>query len=298
LPPVTTAVLPAIENSPLISIRRIYETHWGVRVVAVLLVCVAAMAACARETDSGVGVPIRVVFNHDGEVVEPPTASVAPRWTHKQALAAVTHEFPDGTTQVWFGSYQGKPAWLAITESTAIAIPGTHTAGRGYTFGVYADGETPLHLLGGQIVARGKPPVVNAAPARRTYDGRLHVTFVTAGPGAIGATPSRWMVEPAPAGVHPIQARAVAGERAHTAVVNLVDANTRVYFGLFTGIDNAGASHAKTPAWLVVGSHLRLLSEGPGSLPDYGYGVTAFSDDLTQPWVSDRLQLVQRPFAY
>ncbi|HVV37080.1 MAG TPA: hypothetical protein VHC63_10795 [Acidimicrobiales bacterium] len=256
------------------------------RVVAVLLVCVAAMAACARETDSGVGVPIRVVFNHDGEVVEPPIASVARRWTHKQALAAVTHEFPDGTTQVWFGSYQGKPAWLAITVA------------RGYTFGVYADGETPLHLLSGQIVARGKPPVVNAAPARRTYDGRLHVTFVTAGPGAIGATPSRWMVEPAPARVHPIQARAVAEQRAHTAVVNLVDANTRVYFGLFTGIDNAGGSHAKTPAWLVIGSHLRLLSEGPGSPPDYGYGVTAFSDDLTQPWVSGRIQLVQRPFAY
>jgi hypothetical protein len=64
-----------------------------------------------------------------------------------------------------------------------------------------------------------------------------------------------------------------------------------VYFGLFTGIDSTGGAHDRAPAWLVVGTHIRIGST-------YQYGVVAFSDDLTQPWVSPRFTQAAKPVAY
>ena len=105
------------------------------------------------------------------------------------------------------------------------------------------------------------------------------------------------MVEPAPASLHPQLSRADAQARAQTPGVNL-GATTQVYFGLFSGQDRAGGAHSQAPAWLVVGSHVRLEGVSRGNRPVYGYGLTVFTDDLTQPWVATRFQRMQRPAVY
>ena len=116
---------------------------------------------------------------------------------------------------------------------------------------------------------------------RREYTGRLHVTY----------TNSVWQVAVAPADTKPRQSVADAERRAHSAAAELGGKLTRVYFGLFTGPDGGGGVHDNTPAWLVVGTHIKVGKT-------YQYGVIAFSDDLTQPWVSTRLTTAAKPVVY
>lgn len=229
-----------------------------------------------------------------------PEGSAAPRWSHKQALAVITKGDPDGgKTHAWFGYYQGHPGWLAITNDAHLAIPGgaASVPARGHRIAAVADGEVPVREFV-EVDAAGKAPPPNIAPHRTKYNARLHVTYITPGAAEVASTPGKWMVEPAPRSAKPGMSAAAARTRSHATVVDQVDArSTRVYFGLFTGRDLAGAVRAKAPAWLVVGRRVRVNSQAPGSTPEFAYAVTAFSDDLTQPWVSGRL-LVRRPFVF
>ena len=113
------------------------------------------------------------------------------------------------------------------------------------------------------------------------YNGRLHVEYANA----------IWSVAPAPATTRPVQSRVEAERRAHSSAAELGGKSTRVYFGLFTGTDNEKGAHANTPAWLVVATHVKVDN-------GYQYGVIAFSDDLTQPWVSQRLTTAAKPDVY
>jgi len=94
-------------------------------------IAVAMLTACSTDTTP----TISVVFNHSGEVIEPPLDGVRRVWTHKHALAAITKGQLDGRTRVWFGSYQGQPAWLAVTDNASVAIPGPPPAGGGKGIG-------------------------------------------------------------------------------------------------------------------------------------------------------------------
>jgi hypothetical protein len=231
-----------------------------------------------------------VVFNHNGEIVEPPPEGAAAKWSAHEAKSVITSRSPEGRTRVWFGSYHGGAAWLAITDGTR----------RGYRFGVFADGESPAHLLSGSISGRGAAPAVNAAPQPRKYNGRLHVTFVTRSGGAVGGSLAKWMMEPAP-WAHPRQSIDEATRRSEGTSADPGGTSKRVYFGLFTGLDNTGAMHVRTKAWVVLARHVRLVAYGPtkNRTPQFGYGVTAFSDDLTQPWVTGQLSSAgQPPLAY
>jgi hypothetical protein len=132
----------------------------------------------------------------------------------------------------------------------------------------------------------------NDAPvAEPAYDGRLHVTFVTPGAGSVASTRTKWQVEPAPTTSLPIEQRTEAARRSHSSAVELGGTSTRVYFGLFTGLDAAGGAHVQTPAWLVIARNVPV-----GKTKQFG--VIAFSDDLTQPWVSSRLTSAAKPVAY
>jgi hypothetical protein len=250
------------------------------RRVVLAVVAFLMLVACNHSEAPAV---LTLVYNHFGFVMEPaPVGSAPPRWSHKQALAAITKGDPDGDkTRTWFGYYQGHPAWLAITNNALLAIPappGAPVPARGHRIAVFADGETPVREIT-EVDGAGIAPVPNIAPRRAPYDGRLHLTYITAGAAEVAATTSKWMVEPAPKDVRPTLSVEDAIKRSRAASVNQVDAKaTRVYFGLFTGLDSLGGLHAKTPGWLVV-----------GTLPEFGYAVTAFSDDLTQPWVSRRV---------
>jgi hypothetical protein len=116
---------------------------------------------------------------------------------------------------------------------------------------------------------------------QHTYTGRLHVAY---------ANPL-WRVSPAPATTRPVQSRAEAERRAHSSAAELGGTSTRVYFGLFSGPDSGDSPHDNTPAWLVVATHVKVGKT-------YQYGVIAFSDDLTQPWVSQRLTTAAEPAVY
>jgi len=271
------------------------------RSLALVALLLAALSACSANNKTQL---LTTIYNHRGFTMEPaPLGSPPPKWSQSDALATIRKGDPDGSkTHAWFGYYQGKPAWLAITNGAQLAIPapaGASVPTRGFRLAVFADGVIPAQLLT-EVDAAGTAPRPNVLPPRpKRYDGRLHVTYITPGVAQVAATPQKWMIEPAPRRTRPLMARVDAEARSHAIGVNQVDArSTRVYFGLFTGQDVPGAVHGRTPAWLVVGTHLRILSEGPGKLPQFGYGVTAFSDDITQPWVSGRVQLVEPPLAY
>jgi hypothetical protein len=113
------------------------------------------------------------------------------------------------------------------------------------------------------------------------YTGRLHVAYENA----------LWRLAPAAAGTKARQSTGEAERRAHAPAAELGGSSVRVYFGLFSGLDADGGAHDDTPAWLVVAAHVKV---GDG----YQYGVIAFSDDLTQPWVSQRLTTAARPAVY
>jgi hypothetical protein len=53
----------------------------------------------------------------------------------------------------------------------------------------------------------------------------------------------------------------------------------------------ASTSAVDTPAWLAVATDVKVGKT-------YQYGVIAFSDDLTQPWVSQRLTTAAKPVVY
>jgi hypothetical protein len=244
------------------------------RRILLVLVFLATLAACSSDATP----TITVVFNHSGEVIEPPLEGIKRVWTHKHALAVITKGQSDGRTRAWFGSYQGKPAWLAITDNASVAIPGPQkNGGKGYWFRVVADGVTPVKVISSQVYAYGKPPAVNVAPPRRAYNERLHVTFITPGVGATASLPTKWKMEPAPNGTMPRQSLAEAQLRSQSPTASVGTPHVRVYFGWFTGLDRAGALHANAPAWVVVATTTRR--------------ATAFADDLTQPWVSARVTL-------
>jgi hypothetical protein len=248
------------------------------RRLLVLVACLTTLVACTHDTTP----TITVVFNHAGEVVEPPLDGVNPRFTHKQALDAITKGQLQGHTRVWFGSYQGKPAWLAVTTGVPFAH-GLAASKRGYTFGVFADGDGPS-LAGAQVSGAGDPPAVNVAPPRRAYNGRLHVTFITPGVGATASAIPKWKMEPAPKGTVPRQSVVEAQRRSQSPAASVGTTNARVYFGWFTGLDSAGQLHANTPAWVVVATKTRR--------------ATAFADDLTQPWVSQSVVLRRDTVVY
>jgi hypothetical protein len=116
---------------------------------------------------------------------------------------------------------------------------------------------------------------------QHAYTGRLHVAYAN----------DLWRVEPAPAGTRAVQSREEAKRRAHAPAAELGGSAVRVYFGLFSGVDADGGAHENTPAWFVVATHVKV---GDG----YQYGVIAFSDDLTQPWVSTKLTTAAKPAVY
>jgi hypothetical protein len=260
-----------------------------VRVVTALAFAALTLGACSHDATPR---ELALVYNHHGFVMEPPPPDSAPaKWSHKEALKQITKGNPDGDkTHAWFGYYQGHPAWLAITNNAQLAIPGggASVPTRGHRIEVFADGETPLHEITG-VYGAGTAPLANVAPPRpKQYTGRLHTTFITAGAAEVASIPTKWMIEPAPKKVQPRMSVEEATRRSRATGVNQVDArSTRVYFGYFTGQEIGGAVRAHAPGWLVV-----------GTFPEDRYAVTVFSDDLTQPWVSGRLLLQDRPLAY
>jgi hypothetical protein len=259
-----------------------------VRFVVALLVA-ASLAACggvAKRDDA-----LKVVFNDEGIVVEPPLAGVQRQWTRGEAIAAIKKVdfFTAATPRVWFGTYQGQSAWLAIESGLRVA-PSHGRGGRGFHVGVFADGVRPAKALSGLAESGGEPAPVNVAPPRHAYTGRLHVTFVTPSGGAIGGSLAKWMMEPAP-WAHSLQSVEDAKRRTGSTSANPGGKRQRVFFGLFTGLDDSGAMHHRTKAWMAIGYHVRLVAYGshePGP-PKYGFGMAAFGDDLTQPWVSGQL---------
>ncbi|HVT76219.1 MAG TPA: hypothetical protein VHD87_04250 [Acidimicrobiales bacterium] len=278
------------------------------RLIAAAVVMVTVLGACAgdssptaapRSTSTSTSLPagyLHVVFNDEQIVVEPAPDGVRARWTAAEALAAVEQNgfFREGRTRVWFGSYAGQPAWLAITDGLVVA-PSLGQPTRGYRVAVFADGVSPPRILSG-VAETGGDPVVDVAPPRRRYTGRLHVTFLTPTGGAVGDSLGKWMMEPA-TGIHPRLPLGEARRRAHTA-------NAHVYFGLFTGLDDAGTNHTRAPAWMVFATgYTTRVDGGPCcqhtpitfKRPVPTFSVSVFSDDPEHPWSSGRLSAGGHP---
>jgi hypothetical protein len=286
--------------------------------LAVALVAVALTACAGNDSPHASDAPktattqaghedeIKLVFNDEGIVVEPPFDRSERRWTREQAAAAIRRNafFNTRTPRVWFGTFQGQPAWLAIETGLRVA-PSLGPVQRGFHLAVFADGETPARALSGVVESGGDPEPVNVAPERHAYTGRIHVTFVTPSGGAIGGSLAKWMLEPA-IGVHPKQSVEAAKRRSQSTSTYL-SGDGRVYFGLFTGLDSAGAMHTRTPAWMVLATGYTSRIDGgpccnhaPVTLqhPMPTFGAAAFADDLTRPWASAKLTASGHPLVY
>ncbi|MEY2473188.1 MAG: hypothetical protein QOK28_2517 [Actinomycetota bacterium] len=228
------------------------------------------------------------MFDHE-QIVMTPAFEHQPRaWARDQARAAVRQAplFKGTSPRVWFGNYEGAPAWLAITDGLTLA-PSMGAPTRGYQVAAFADGELPARALSGVAQTGGEAPKPNAAPKRHRYNGRLHVSFVIPSGGPVGGSLAEWMMQPA-IGVHPKLTLTEAKRRSRLP-------SGRVYFGLFTGLDDTGTMHNRTPAWMDFGTgYMSRLSNGPCcnrtpetfAHPVSTFGASVISDTPTNAWES------------
>jgi hypothetical protein len=251
---------------------------------------------------------VRVVFNDEGIVVEPPPDGAEPQWTREQALAVIrAHAFFDeGSVRAWFGSYQGQLGWLAIARGLTVA-PSRGPAGPGYHVAVFADGESPARALSGVAETGGDPPRVNVGPPRHKYNGRLHVTFVTPTGGPIGGSVAKWMMEPAPWAT-PWLSLEDAARQARALPIGRMQDGDHLYFGLFTGLDNTGILRERHLGWMIFGTG--YATEMPGgpccdhtihtyAEPQPMFGARVMSDDHGRgPWFSGVVTAGGHPLVY
>jgi hypothetical protein len=240
---------------------------------------------------------LRYVFDHE-QIVMTPAFDHQPRvWTRDQARAAVRQAplFKGTSPQVWFGNYAGGPAWLAIADGLDLA-PSMGPPTRGYQVAAFADGELPARTLSGVAQTGAEAPKPNAAPKLHRYNGRLHVSFVVPSGGPVGGSLAEWMMQPA-IGVHPKLTLAEAKQGSRVP-------GGRVYFGLFTGLDDTGTMHNRTPAWMAFATgYMTHLDNGPccGPLPTFAhpvptFGASVISDTSTKEWESGTISAGGHPF--